>query len=235
MKRTFFVCGLAAVLNLGLVSSLPAQANLLNNTYDRPSKCLDGDWQYIIDPYENGYYNYRYEPFDQMEDPGKSAYFMDARQDEKSELLEYNFDMSPHMRIPGDWNSQEERLLYYEGTIWFRHRFDYPEKGSEMRQFICFGAVNYDAEVYLNGNKLGRHVGGFTPFQFEATGILKEMGNSLVVKVDNKRRADGVPTLNTDWWNYGGITRHVKIIETPAIYISDYSLQLAKDELPVSI
>ena len=81
--------------------------------------------------------------------------------------------------------------------------------------------------MYLNGRKLGRHVGGFTPFEFEITGKLAATDNSLVVKVDDARHADAVPTVNTDWWNYGGLTRDVTIVETPATFIRGYRLQLA--------
>ncbi len=55
---------------------------------------------------------------------------------------------------------------------------------------------------------------------------MKAKDNFLVVKVDNKRFANEVPTLNTDWWNYGGINRDVKLIELTANYISDYVVQL---------
>ena len=54
-------------------------------------------------------------------------------------------------------------------------------------------------------------------------------GNSLVVRVDNQRHADAVPTVNTDWWNYGGLTRDVALVETPATFIADYTVQLKKD------
>ncbi len=85
--------------------------------------------------------------------------------------------------------------------------------------------------MYLNGKKLGFHIGGFTPFNFEVPAtLLKEKGNFLVVKVDNKRYADEVPTLNTDWWNYGGITRDVKLVEVPQAFIQDYVIQLKKPE-----
>jgi beta-glucuronidase len=50
----------------------------------------------------------------------------------------------------------------------------------------------------------------------------------LVVKVDNKRFKDEIPTLNTDWWNYGGITRDVNLVFVPKNFILDYSLQLQK-------
>jgi len=92
--------------------------------------------------------------------------------------------------------------------------------------FIYFEASNYKTEVYLNGQKLGTHIGGFTPFNFEITPLLKKKDNYLIVKVDNKRIKEGVPTLNTDWWNYGGLTRDVKLIETSENFIQDYFIQL---------
>ena len=90
------------------------------------------------------------------------------------------------------------------------------------------GAANYLADVYLNGEKIGRHEGGFTPFNFEITNLVGAKDNFLIVKVDNKRRRDAVPTLNTDWWNYGGLTREVNLIEVPDTFIKDYFLQLKK-------
>jgi beta-glucuronidase len=82
--------------------------------------------------------------------------------------------------------------------------------------------------VYFNGEKLGIHEGGFTPFSFEITHLIKEKDNFVIVKADNKRCAECVPTLNTDWWNYGGLTRSVAIVETPDAFISDYSIQLQR-------
>lgn len=97
--------------------------------------------------------------------------------------------------------------------------------------FIYFGAVNYEAKVYLNGEKIGEHQGGFTPFQFEITDLVKPKDNFVVVKVDNKRFKDAVPTVNTDWYNYGGITRQVTLIETEQTFIHDYFIQLKKGEM----
>jgi beta-glucuronidase len=205
--------------------SSAAAAEALQNVSGRAGTTLNGEWRVIVDPYENGYYNYRREPFDVAPEPS-GGYFLDRKPADRSELVEYDFDASPKLAVPSDWNSQDERLYYYEGSVWYRRKFDYtPTAGRRM--FVHFGAANYQADVYLNGRKLGRHVGGFTPFQFEITGMLAARGNSLVVKVDNTRRAEGIPTVNTDWWNYGGLTRDVTIVETPATYIRDYVVQLA--------
>ncbi|MBK8491656.1 MAG: beta galactosidase jelly roll domain-containing protein [Saprospirales bacterium] len=203
-----------------------AQDSLLSNVYNRPFQSLNGEWNYIVDPYENGFYNYRYEPFDQQEYPGKGAFFLNSKPADKTDLVEYDFDQSATLTVPGDWNSQSAYLYYYEGTVWYKTAFDFSKTNQTNRVFLYFGAVNYQADVYLNGVKLGTHIGGFTPFNFDVTDQLQEKDNFLVVKVDNKRKKEGVPTLNTDWWNYGGITRDVKLIETPATFIQDYFIQL---------
>jgi beta-glucuronidase len=206
------------------------QENLIVNASNRSAVSLNGKWNYIVDPYETGYYNYRWQPYDNFENPGKGAYFINAKPENKSDLVEYDFDKSDQINVPGDWNSQKENLFYYEGTVWYKKSFDYQKQNSSNRVFVYFGAVNYQADVYLNGKKLGRHIGGFTPFNFEITSLLKEKDNFLIVKVDNKRKKEGVPTLNTDWWNYGGITRDVNIIETPQNFIQDYFIRLGSND-----
>ncbi|MTI38163.1 glycoside hydrolase family 2 protein [Fulvivirga lutimaris] len=223
MKNLFRIL----VVLFATVNSLSAQNNnLLINAYNRKTTSLNGPWKYIVDPYENGFYNYRYEPFENQSNPGKAAFFTNSKPDNKSDLVEYDFDKMDNILVPGDWNTQKENLYYYEGTVWYKKSFDYDLKDAN-RAFAYFEASNYQTDVYLNGKKLGRHVGGFTPFNFEITDIVKPQDNFLVVKVDNKRIKDGVPTLNTDWWNYGGITRDIKIIETSKNFIQDYFIQLA--------
>ncbi len=224
--------GLTICIMLFLSLSAMSQA-LITNTLNRQTFSLNGTWNYIIDPYETGYYNYRYEPYDQLKQKNNSAFYNNYHSDDRSELVEYDFDKSPALRVPGDWNSQDDKLLYYEGTIWYRRNFDYTPADASNRLFIYFGAVNYRAEVYLNGIKLGTHKGGFTPFNFEVTGIVKPKNNYLVVKVDNRRGREEVPTINTDWWNYGGITRDVLLIEEPSAFIRDYCLQLKQGSAEV--
>ncbi len=205
-----------------------AQNELIQNTLNRKTTSLNGKWNYIVDPYETGYYDYRYKPYDENPNPGDGAFFTNTKPKDKTERVEYDFDKSPTLLVPRDWNSQKENLLYYEGTIWYKKSFDYKLSEKDNRLFVYFGAINYRADVYLNGKKLGVHKGGFTPFNFEITGLVNEKDNFLIIKVDNKRKADEVPTLNTDWWNYGGITRDVQLVETPATFISDYFIQLKK-------
>ncbi len=213
-------------LLLILITSLMGGEATLINSGNRHITNLNGEWNYIVDPYENGYYNYRYEAFDQQTHPGKGAFFNNSKPADKTDLVEYDFDKSDVIYVPGDWNSQKEKLFYYEGSVWYKKSFDYKKANSRNRVFVRFGAVNYQADVYLNGEKLGTHVGGFTPFNYEVTNLLKDVDNFLVLKVDNKRHKEAVPTLNTDWWNYGGITRDVIIVEEAPTFIDDYLIQL---------
>ncbi len=216
MKALIFLISFLAVIPCVRAQ----QISLIANTDGRKTISLDGQWQTIIDPYEAGYYDYRYQP-------SANGFFKDAKPQTKSDLIEYDFDTSESLKVPGDWNTQKERLLLYEGTIWYKKSFDYQRK-ENTRLFVYFGAANYLADVYLNGEKIGRHEGGFTPFNFEVTNLVREKSNFLIVKVDNQRRRDAVPTLITDWWNYGGLTRQVKLVETPATFVQDYFIQLQK-------
>jgi len=208
-----------------LVSNSFAQTKLIHNVSNRETISLNGKWHYIIDPYETGYYDYR---FKERKPNDPEAYWNSEKPINISDRKEFGYNDKYTLSVPGDWNSQEPKFLYYEGTVWYRKLFDFDLTKTNQKVFIHFGAVNYKAIVYLNGTKLGEHIGGFTPFNFEIpAGLLKETGNFLVVKVDNKRAKDEVPTLNTDWWNYGGITRDVNLILVLHTFIEDYSFQLA--------
>ncbi len=197
---------------------------VITDVFARAATSLNGSWNVIVDPYDTGYFDYRRQPYDAS---GKitGGYALDKKAKD-GELIEYNFDTSPTLNVPGDWNSQEDRLFYYEGSVWYRKKFDVTKSAPDHRLFIYFGAANYEADVYLNGKKLGKHIGGFTPFAYEITALAKEKNNSLVVRVNNSRHAEGVPTVNTDWWNYGGLTRDVLLVETPATFISNFRTRL---------
>ena len=214
MKRIILsLCLAAAVLPLR-GSEVPQ----IGNVSGRKTVSLNGEWNYIVDVQETGYYDYRM-------NPTSWGFFLNTRPETPKDLVEYDFGKSPTMTVPGDWNTQDPRLFFYEGTVWFKRDFTFhPEPG--RRTLLYFGAVNYEARVWVNGKEAGRHIGGFTPFNLDVTELLVDGDNFVVVKVDNKRHAEDVPTQIFDWWNYGGITREVLLVDLPAEYIGNYSLQL---------
>ena len=195
---------------------------LIQNVNAYECLLLNGEWNYIVDVQEEGYYDYRMKPT-------QWGFFQNAKPQRPEDLIEYDFDKSPTMQIPGDWNTQDERLFFYEGTVWFKKSFQAVPM-QDYRTLLYFGAVNYDCHVWVNGKEVGHHVGGFTPFNYDISDLLIEGENTIIVKVDNKRHAEDVPTQIFDWWNYGGITRDVKLIKVPPVYLEDYNLQLTSLE-----
>lgn len=206
------VCAAFLVLLTAAATVRAEQPYLIQNLPGRTTTSLGGHWDAIVDPYGTGY---------------GSRFYESARPRDKADRVEYDFDTSDQLFVPGDWNSQRDNLFFYEGTVWYRRVFDYrPRPGTRL--FVSFGAANYAARVWLNGEELGRHEGGYTPFVFEVTGKIRETGNFLVVAVEDTRKVDRVPTLSTDWWNYGGLTREVLLVETPSVFVRDYVVQLEK-------
>ena len=195
-------------------TEVPQIANILG----RQTTSLNGTWNYIVDVQEEGYYDYRMTPM-------RNGFFINAKPRHPEDLIEYDFDKAETMQIPGDWNTQDQRLFFYEGTVWLKRSFEFhPEAG--RRTLLYFGAVNYDTHVYVNGQKAGHHQGGFTPFNYDVTDFLKDGENQVIVKVDNKRHPEDVPTQIFDWWNYGGITRDVLLVSVAPTYVENYKLQL---------
>lgn len=223
MRNLFRLVLLTALFVNSIVvygQSNPALAPLIQNVYDRHLTILNGSWHYLVDVLESGYYDYRRQPM-------TDGFFKDPQVSDRDGFKEYDFNTAPVMSIPGDWNTWDDKFLNYEGTMWFKRDFLYHRTGK--RVYLYIGAANYEAIVYVNGKKVGEHVGGYTPFNIEVTDILKDGTNNVCVKVDNKRHAEGVPTLNCDWFNYGGITRDVMLVEVPQTYIQSYRIQLKKD------
>ena len=217
MRKLLTLILLVAALTVK-AQDIPQVANILG----RQTTSLNGTWHYIVDVQEEGYYDYRMKPM-------RNGFFINAKLQRPEDLIEYDFDKSETMQIPGDWNTQDQRLFFYEGTVWLKRSFEFhPEAG--RRTLLYFGAVNYDAHVYVNGQKAGHHQGGFTPFNYDVTDLLKDGENQVIVKVDNKRHPEDVPTQIFDWWNYGGITRDVLLVSVPPTYVENYKLQLASLE-----
>ena len=214
--RKFLFAILFPLASLSLRAA--SEASLIGNVLNRQTISLNGDWHYIVDIQEEGYYDYRMKPM-------RWGFFMNAKPQKPEDLIEYDFDASPTMKVPGDWNTQDPRLFFYEGTVWFERSFHYT-KTPGRRVLLYFGGVNYDSHIYVNGKKAGHHTGGFTAFNFDVTDELKDGENFVVVKVDNKRHADAVPTQIFDWWNYGGITRDVLLVEGSEHYLENYTLRI---------
>lgn len=196
---------------------------LLANVYGRNYTLLNGEWGAIVDLYDQG---------------RRMQVYKNCKPIGDKQFYEYSFDGGLVLNVPSDWNSQRAELKFYEGTVWYGRHFQQPELSEEQRYYLYFGAVSYRCRVYLNGEEIAHHEGGFTPFQIEVTDKVKEGDNFLVLEVNNTRTPDAIPAMSFDWWNYGGITRDVMLVCVPRIHMSDYSIQLdkyKKDLIHVSV
>ncbi len=211
---------LATIFTVGAASAEPQPSPLIASIENRKTISLNGTLHYIADPYDNGYYDYRHHP-------RKDGYFLNAQPKSPQDLIEYNFEKSDTLQVPGDWNSQRKELFMYEGTVWYERSFLY-HKPADKRTFLSVGAANYESRVWVNGTEVCAHIGGFTSYNCEITDAVKDGDNFVVIYVNDNRHADAVPTVNTDWWNYGGLTRDVELVEVPKVFLQDYFLQLQK-------
>jgi hypothetical protein len=137
-------------------------------------------------------------------------------------------------RVGLSWNAQFADLRDYMGVAWYRTRFAVPQFKAGEHLLLRFGAVDYYCEVYVNGQRVGAHEGGYTPFSFDIAGLVKPGGaNDLLVRVvdppmDEKEGAARFPDMlykeiphgKQNWYvQTGGIWQSVKLEFKPKLYI----------------
>lgn len=199
----------AAMLFAGLAhTDASAQEIFIGNASGRTHDCLNGKWEYVLDPYRT-------------EGMGNIQIFRNAVPQNKTDRVEYSFNAAQTLWVPGSWNTQKPELMYYEANIWYKREFN-KQPDPSKRYFVYVGAANYNSTVTINGHIVGKHEGGFTPFAFEVTDKMKDGENFVIIGVNAGRRPDNIPSEVSDWFNHGGITRDVLLIETPETFISNY-------------
>ena len=219
----------AALLCLSLIPAYTAFAQdaaapiVLTGADRRPATSLNGEWGAIVDPYFNGLFSFHHEE-------KKNGWFLNQKAKPGDPFpIEYDFAKASKLKVPGDWNTQRESLFFYEGPIWYERDFTYQAKG-DSRFYLHVGAANYHSYFWVNGKKVCEHEGGYTAFNCDVTAELQAGANFVVAAVDNTRHEDNVPTLETDWWNYGGLHRSVSLIEVPDAFIDQYDVHLKRGE-----
>ena len=207
---------------LELAAELPESCYpAITNVQARESQSLNGSWQYILDPLGE---------INRTPDKVRTAVFRDVSDDEiePNVLKEYDWERAPSIDVPGAWNTQDATLTWYDQWAWYRRGFTGGDQQNE-RSFVYFEGANYESVVYLNGELLGSHIGGFTPFCFEVTGLLEADDNTLVVGVNAEQNERTIPPMRADWNNYGGITRPVHLVHVPQTFVQNYRVALADE------
>ncbi|PXA89462.1 beta-glucuronidase [Caulobacter sp. D4A] len=227
MRRIFgWALAVAAAF---LATSAAFAGPTLNRADLRAGQDLSGTWNYSVDPYRDGVSGFHRGP------PGVGHRRYDdsdvdqvTRADPKA-LYEYDMRRSPTATLPASWLTHAPEMRHYQGLVWYQRRFDSAALKPGQRAFLRFEAANYTAKVFLNGQAVGEHEGGFTPFSFEVTSLLRAGENQVTVGVDSTPSADGAPPPVTDWENYGGVTRPVRLVITPATFVDEAWVRLTRD------
>jgi len=139
--------------------------------------------------------------------------------------------------VPNSYNAGDLSAASMTGSVgWYRRDFTLPAGAfagsvpSRFRSWIVrFESVNYDATVWLNGRRIGRHDGAYLPFEIALTGARAGV-NRLVVRVDDRRTGASLPPgPSGGWWNFGGIQREVYL---RSVQRADLSLVQVRPILP---
>jgi len=195
----------------------PFDLRNLNNTgmlfsRGRSRQSLNGTWTFTLDRFDTGLRQHWYRDC-HLPIEGRTAPW------------DYDVESSGTIDLPSCWNLVEPEYFHYEGSAWYGRSFRYaPERDGE-RVFLRIGAAHYDTKIFLNGQFLGNHLGGSTPFFVELTEALEDE-NWLFLSVNNERSLERVPMRHTDWFNYGGVFRDVDLIRVPDIFIKDFCITL---------
>jgi beta-galactosidase len=134
-----------------------------------------------------------------------------------AEAVDFNDTNWTTVSLPHNWGWEEAQQGkdYYRGPGWYRRELELQPKAGK-RYFLRFEAASLFADVYVNGDFLGEHRGGFGAFCFEISSHLSASGtNVIAVRVSNSWEPDIAP-LSGDFSVYGGIYRPVHLIETAA-------------------
>ncbi|MBP2512709.1 glycoside hydrolase family 2 TIM barrel-domain containing protein [Sphingomonas sp. PvP018] len=130
-----------------------------------------------------------------------------------------------YMPDPQTHLNNAESVDKYQGVGWYRMTFTPPAMVAGQRAWLQFDAASRTAEVWLNGQRIGGHKGGFSRFRLDATRALRAgQANTLLVKVDNTQPAQGSSTadilpLAGDFFVHGGLYRPVSLIVTNAVHV----------------
>lgn len=185
-------------------------------TAGRETESLNGTWNFSVDVYDTFI---------------RKKFFEENRLDEqgRERPVDFDFDRWETVEVPSNWNVQKPEYWFFEGTAVYTRKFDYNPHQMDERVFLRVGAANYESRVWLNGSLLARHQGGFTPYFVEVSDKLVQGENRLIITVNNERKLDQIPSINYDWFNYGGISRDVELIRVPKSFIRSFRIHLVPD------
>ena len=134
------------------------------------------------------------------------------------------------IEVPGEWVMQGFNVKT-NCAAGYRRTFSAPAGFAGQRVILRFDGVYSEASVTLNDQEIGRHLGGFTPFEFDVTDTLRAGDNLLALAVKNESIAD---KMSAGTWYaghpLGGIPRKVTLFAVPALHIAGLEVTATPNE-----
>lgn len=163
MKKSFSFLFFFVCLTHTILSQTIPLAEHPRPDFERAQwKNLNGVWQFEFDSLDQG--------IDKNWQEGKSPF-------------------SRQITVPFPWGSKLSGVDDKSDIAWYQREITIPAEWKNKRTFITIGASDWETTVWLDGNLLGKHQGGYTPFSFELTPHLRHgQSQKIVVRVDDKRR-----------------------------------------------
>lgn len=134
------------------------------------------------------------------------------------------------IKLPHTWNNMDATDLvpgYRRNASWYRRGLSV-QKNNNSRYFLYFEGANNVAEVFVNGQWAGQHVGGYLGFDIEITKWLSSGENEVMVRVDNGYNKQLIPSQQSDFFIFGGLTRDVWLKEVAVSFIKDVEIRTPK-------
>lgn len=122
---------------------------------------------------------------------------------------------------------------FYVGYGWYRKQFTLSAKDVTNKIFLEFDGVFQEAEVFVNGQKVGSHIGGYTGFTLDISSAAQSGKNLVAVRVNNLWKPDVAPRAGEHVFS-GGIYRNVRLVVKSPVYIDWYGTQVTTPGLSVN-
>ncbi|WP_448697905.1 glycoside hydrolase family 2 TIM barrel-domain containing protein [Mucilaginibacter sp. AW1-3] len=166
-----------------------------------PGKLFNSDWEFVKDI-----------------DTTTSKAVLSSKTDKTIKWEQVTLPHTPQIEPVIKVNEQ------WQGTCYYRKYFTLPVADKHKYVAIQFDGAMNDADVYLNGQRVSKHIGGYLPFTVDAANYLKPGENCVLVKlinVDNPHIPPGKPIKDLDFNFYGGIYRNVWLIEKNPLHLTN--------------
>ncbi|PQV48874.1 beta-galactosidase [Jejuia pallidilutea] len=128
------------------------------------------------------------------------------------------------INLPHTWNALDATDVtpgYRRSAGWYKKELNIPTVASNQIYQLYFEGVNITSEVYVNGKKVGGHIGGYIGFNIDITDAISQGNNTILVRVDNGCNPEVIPSQKSDFFIFGGITRDVWLETFPKEHLSN--------------